>query len=638
MKKIVIKTIAFAVAFSGLSVNAAFVTVESIQKLKEYSNTADDVVVLDYYAHSGTVDKAGRGHGGGLFRWAPSSRCPIASDEGRFVTSTNTSFSGMWERMFNGETPNVRMWGAKGDCYIDGSGVVQGTSDTLAFQRMFNGVTFDGVNYVRNYNEVLISKGNYRVTQAIVIPSAIRIRGEAGWDASQIVMNETSTDNIFVTQDAARMLVGGLTFPGNGDFVNSLGQTAFMAHGLCIENLSFYFGNPYRSGQTNASILVASPGDTASFKDIVTTGGGYGIRALWGGQPGLKVFNSSFFCQCVAGVAVEGVQLADGNYVGSGGPITLANISGDSMSEYQVGTASLILFTNYAPVATINDISGEGLFGRGLIRCIMPPNGGHVNLSTINVHGGQCQGGIGGWEDFYVVENPHSTTYYTPVFSMEAVNCYLVTNLVKDLWVGRNVIASSADSQQQVPIRRPLQYFSTAHDMTRFNSVLTVGDTVYQDFTPTTTGWYRIALMPSWTTHLGARIAINSWDDSSVFEVNLEATATPEINLARKSKSVGTAPYVSKVRAVSFYDSTLGYRRGAVEVFVQSTPPTSGYGWTSDNRKITISMPLEGNEKWEQKTTALIKPTWIGGVVTDTSNLQTGESSPISSGVVSLLR
>jgi hypothetical protein len=149
----------------------------------------------------------------------------------------------MWERDFNGEVANVKMWGAKGDATINpATGVVSGTDDTDAFQRMFRGPIFSGGVDTKAFHEVLIPKGTYKITDSIRIPNDARIRGEHGWQRSMIVMSETnSTSSIFVTEGAARILVGGLTYPGNGDFINGLGQTAGIDLGLYIDGLTLVF-------------------------------------------------------------------------------------------------------------------------------------------------------------------------------------------------------------------------------------------------------------------------------------------------------------------------------------------------------------------------------------------------------------
>src|SRR5207244_2651745 len=78
-------------------------TVRNIAELQAISantlGTTNAVLVLGYYNPGD--------RGGGTFRWDSSST--KTPDGGRYLTGTGT---GRWVRMLNGETANVRMWGA----------------------------------------------------------------------------------------------------------------------------------------------------------------------------------------------------------------------------------------------------------------------------------------------------------------------------------------------------------------------------------------------------------------------------------------------------------------------------------------------------------------------------------------------
>src|SRR6185437_14706138 len=89
--------------------------------------------VIDYYGLSLL------GHrGGGHFRWIyPASSLSLccsqtlADDGGRFIAcSSNTN--GIWERILDGETPNVKMWGAYGDGNNDDTGAIQSAMNAVA--------------------------------------------------------------------------------------------------------------------------------------------------------------------------------------------------------------------------------------------------------------------------------------------------------------------------------------------------------------------------------------------------------------------------------------------------------------------------------------------------------------------------
>jgi hypothetical protein len=101
-------------------------TISSLRALNPSTFTNDTVaLVVDYYTPSQYFDTAngysGRGRGGGLFRWlTPTNYAiatpPAADDGGRWIAPNSPySANGLWERLLQGETPNVKMWGAKGD-------------------------------------------------------------------------------------------------------------------------------------------------------------------------------------------------------------------------------------------------------------------------------------------------------------------------------------------------------------------------------------------------------------------------------------------------------------------------------------------------------------------------------------------
>src|SRR6185503_8462754 len=91
-------------------------------------NGNNAVMVLGYYNPGD--------RGGGLFEWQPNSSA--AADGGRYLASSNPlSPPGRWERMLNGETANVKMWGAMGNITSGvaiPSNVAAANDDTAAIQ------------------------------------------------------------------------------------------------------------------------------------------------------------------------------------------------------------------------------------------------------------------------------------------------------------------------------------------------------------------------------------------------------------------------------------------------------------------------------------------------------------------------
>src|SRR5687768_4064356 len=108
---------------------AAHLVVDTIEDLRDTTPTSssDTVQVLDYY--SGTTPT--RGRSGGLFRAVSTNSVPRSADDGGKYIAPDSNVANIWERVFNGEVPNVKMWGAVGN----------GTAnDTVAIQKAVNAV------------------------------------------------------------------------------------------------------------------------------------------------------------------------------------------------------------------------------------------------------------------------------------------------------------------------------------------------------------------------------------------------------------------------------------------------------------------------------------------------------------------
>src|SRR5947209_4691801 len=91
-------------------------TFQTIDELRKGRTAATLAVVADYYA----LDwRPYTGRGGGIFRWRAG--LPATDDGGHWIVPK--SGGGVWERVLNGQTANVMMWGARGD---------ESTDDTVA--------------------------------------------------------------------------------------------------------------------------------------------------------------------------------------------------------------------------------------------------------------------------------------------------------------------------------------------------------------------------------------------------------------------------------------------------------------------------------------------------------------------------
>ena len=118
-------------------------------------STATNIVLVEVPGYYQPGDR-----GGGMFIWTNSS---AADDGGGIIIPNSHSGSGRWMRVFKGETPNVKMWGAKGD----GS-----HNDTIAIQNAVNGRNFFPIG------EILFPAGSYLITNTIVFSPIVHIEGE----------------------------------------------------------------------------------------------------------------------------------------------------------------------------------------------------------------------------------------------------------------------------------------------------------------------------------------------------------------------------------------------------------------------------------------------------------------------------
>ena len=615
-------------------------TVNSIAELRDVNPTTNQVVlVLDYYStYVNSLESTHRGRGGGVFRW----RTDVATsaEDGGFIITNNAVTSGVWERVLNGETPNVKMWGARGNDYTD---------DTDALQRALNGV--------RNFgNDLHFPSAIYLITNTLEFANCMHIFGEGPQSASLVRMKWGIDKDIFRTKDATFALNahGSLTIAGNGQFQDSSNNIVDFAHGLIFEKMALAFGNGssnwFAANQTGAGLCIPQAGDAMTIRNIIVWGGGIGVRSLAPGTPGLKVSDSSFFYQSTAGVSVEGIRYTSGgntNYFASlGGPVTITSINGDLVSTNQEPTASLVLFSNVWPTATISDVSVEGWYGNGVIRCLLPPTNPGVNsgnvYGSLKVTGGTANMAGGGIStngyDWVVLATNNTSVTRTPIVLLEPGNLYGIRYLIRDDYAGRkiNVLPPGFD---QVPLRRQVQYESSQYIGTEINSRLVYGDTIYQWFSPTNAGWWRI-VRPTYSHTTGGHIAINSYFDSSGFEFNVDGTTTPDINVTRKSKAGGYTPLATKVRGLSFWNTNIGGvstaygPRSAVEIYIDRVPNT-GVPWYD---QVLITMPLDMRENGSGLVD-LVSPYFTGDTsATSTAPSLSGESSYTSTGVISLLR
>src|SRR5215470_2411818 len=103
-------TLAFLFVTGCVGAQEVMLSVRNIAALQAIDTSTlggnNTAMVLGYY-YPGD-------RGGGVFQWQPNSGA--THDGGRYLVSSNAlSQPGRWERMLNGETANVKMWGAIGN-------------------------------------------------------------------------------------------------------------------------------------------------------------------------------------------------------------------------------------------------------------------------------------------------------------------------------------------------------------------------------------------------------------------------------------------------------------------------------------------------------------------------------------------
>lgn len=129
------------------------------------TSTRPAVYVLGYYNPGD--------RGGGMFEWDPNSSS--ATDGGLYFTTNGwVSGNGRWVRRVNGETLNVKMWGATGDGTTD---------DAPAVQKALNALTSGSTIYfpagVYKLNATVNTKDQYSQHYALMLTNInITIRGD----------------------------------------------------------------------------------------------------------------------------------------------------------------------------------------------------------------------------------------------------------------------------------------------------------------------------------------------------------------------------------------------------------------------------------------------------------------------------
>jgi len=540
--------------------------IAELQAIDASKLTANNgVMVLGYY------DPGDRG--GGLFKWQPNSGA--TPDGGRYLVSLNSlSPSGRWERMLTGETANVKMWGARGN--ISGgvtipANVAAANDDTAAIQNALNACPGWGTSGGFWTAELLFPAGFYKVTGTLVANANLfKIRGESARMTFLVMPVEVEKD-ILRTTVADRAIKAS---DGSGGYDEN----------IRIEDLGFYFasgnGTPNQSphNTTNAALVICNPVEGTSIRNIVTIGGGYGIRCFGGGS-GTPAGFRDLVCSdaAVAGISVEPVPGL--NY--AFGHVSISGITGDHRYDDSRSNACLVKFVNFTGVALIQDLNAEAAYGGGVIQHKFPEvsSGWHAGspmglLSIIScaVNLGPSFSGYPSASDFLVLKGGDRTASVT----MQHINLY-GGNLIRDELTGRIVRPHDAYASglSQGSCRVPTSYEAMISG-SYVRSRLVVGDKAIHTFTPPGTGWYRV--MEGFAIHsqrrIGGKLEVTSSSDSSEFNVDVLATANSdaaEITVTRAVREGSFPPSVTKARA-GVYTDPQANAYGFVDIFVERLP------------------------------------------------------------------
>jgi hypothetical protein len=577
-------------------------TVNNIAELQSLNTSSlgntNGFLVLGYYSPGD--------RGGGVFQWTPNSTA--TPDGGRYLASSNlNSTPGRWIRMLNGEVANVKMWGAVGNRQAWLTNADQlAHDDTVSIQNAVNAVGWGWTS------ELLIPSGAYMVTNTIYFPSQIHIHGDGTGNNTSVTMPIGVNKDIFVTLNAQ-------------NYRN--GQAYDWDHGLLFDNIIVEFEGDFSKSYdeanrnvTNAALVMCRPGEAMEVQHCVFNNGGYGIRVLGGGAPGLRADFCSCFGQAIGGISVEAIPSDSG-----GGSMHLTGLSGDYRWASHSDTACFVRFYNVTPDVDIVNLKAEGEWGGGLVQQTPIPG---AELGAINIEGGTYNSGPlpsqpNNPRDVVVLKYPGTPVMSTPVY-VHGMNLYGVRYLIRDELTGRNVETDVTVSTgaNQCAAKIPIIYTSST-----YNSRLVKGQTAFSYLYPTNAGWYRI-MSANWGTHLSGKLDITTEDDESVaLEFDVATWGGPQSSWISCPRTSYGSAVVTQARAYQYWDNTAGGIIKNLDVYI-ANPPTNGY--FPIERRVTFCHDLNGVEGLDTDATFL-----MGNILPVSATLPSGV---VSSNIVSTVR
>lgn len=570
----------------------------NVQALINAGYTNPTVFVRGYYTPGD--------RGGGMFEWNRSSTAN--PDGGRYFTTNGwTSGAGRWVRQLNGETANVKMWGAKGDWHrwFDYTGAFA-HDDTTNIQNALYAVTSTGMDSDANTpwtKELLFPGGWYKVTDTLVWnPQQAKLRGEHSQFAELIMPSEILKD--ILRGQVADQFLKGQTPADPSDQMVRIEDLSFSFHGWETNT----YVNP-----TNACLVISAPQEGNAIHNVSTFGGAYGIRCFNGGNGApFALRDVCAHYATVAGVCIE-------PYPGStscGGHVSILGITGDYFIGTPPSSASLVKFVNYVGPAVIDDLNAEGNYGGGVIQHKFPDSGAGWSVGgVLIIRNGQFNGTTGfQYNDFIVLKGGQRTA---SVSIQNPLYLYTGGSLIRDDVSGRKVPADVAvySGLAQTAARLPITYEGSNDGSTNTilgkRSMLASGNTAIYSFIPTNTGWYRImAPMGGGIGLLSGKLTIRSYyREGSEVEANGNPQGDVWLNVLRSSKNnASLPPLVTKARAFTYWAGSEGYNSYwcGVDVYVANVI-TNAY--RDVEKRLVFSLPMDGVLEPDGNVQQLLSPT-----------------------------
>lgn len=596
-----------------------YVAVTSIANLRTINPTSlpdgSSAIVKSYYGIP--AQNQGRG-GGGMFIWEAGNTS--TDDGGRYIAPNVSSSLGRWVRVINGPA-YVSMWGAKGDGANDDSNAIQ--------------ATFDACGY--DFSEVNFSQGFYIVSRPLIMNACNTIKGDNPW--TTIIQAAASYSG-----DILRTRQGDWAVSGNFYGFSGHNQADYFDHGVQFKD----FGILMNSGASGVGITTFQIGEANYIQGVIITYGGIGIRAINNGVPGLRARNVRVIEQSIAGIQYEPAINGGANTRRVDGDTYLESISSDLRGSYR-DTACVIKVISGMMSVNCQNFKIEGHPGGGIIQYQV------ADYEASNTPDGMvtyCGGTI-------ICDSPSSNSKtsivrFLPVSGVGAsrspvVNIYHVKVVGLDYMIedynlpyrtGIGGFGSgfhptgafryyfdSAGSDAQAEGRTPIHYSACAAGGgdTNGDYLYTIRRKITQDgysitkFTPTDTGWYRIA-SNIYFNHFGGQFSITDSTITGYTALSFDCLFRPytgdiKIRYANTGSGAGIiGGWKNRISGIRGGYTSAG--NGFLDIAIQQAFPTgdpSNDNFNPRNNFIQILHQPQGHEYIQGSTTVLTDPGFVTG-------------------------